>query len=83
MPYEKAEARGLRLVGHTDLNGCGDGMHVARKASYAYVAHMGDSRIATSIVDVSDPTKPRVVRQMPAREGSHSHKVQVVSRSSG
>lgn len=78
-PYDRKEdASGLRLVAHSDLNGCGDGMHVARKANYAYVAHMGESRVATSIVDVSDPRKPRVVNQLPARVGTHSHKVQIV-----
>src|SRR5207237_1932352 len=74
----QAEARNLRLVGHTDLNGHGDCMHVNVKDGYAYVAHMGESRVGTSVVDVSDPRQPRVVCQLETPPGTHSHKVQVV-----
>ncbi len=73
------DAWNLRLVGHTDLGGCGDGMHVNVTADgYAYVGHMGESQAGTSIVDVSDPTRPRVVGQIERPAGTHSHKVQVV-----
>jgi hypothetical protein len=75
---EHAEAWNLRLVGQTDLNGHGDCMHVNLKDRFAFVAHMGESRVGTSVVDVSDPRQPRVVAQLETPIGTHSHKVQVV-----
>ena len=33
--------------------------------------------MGTSILDVSDPAKPRLVEQIPAPAGTHTHKVQV------
>ena len=68
----------MRLIGQSDLNGHGDGMHVNVKDGLAYVAHMGESRVGTSIVDVSNPSNPRVVRQLETPVGTHSHKVQIV-----
>jgi hypothetical protein len=68
----------MRQVGQTDLNGHGDCMHVNLKDHYAFVAHMGESRVGTSIVDVSDPRSPRVVNQLETPPGTHSHKVQIV-----
>jgi hypothetical protein len=73
-----ADARNLRLVGQTDLNGHGDCMHVNVQGGFAYVGHMGESRVGTSVVDVSDPRRPRVVAQLETPPGVHSHKVQVV-----
>jgi hypothetical protein len=66
----------LRLVGHSDLGGYGDGMQVVRNGRALYVGHHGPSGMGTSILDVSDPREPVVVKQMPAATGSHSHKVQ-------
>ena len=74
----QAEALNMRLVGQTGLNGHGDCMHINLKAGYAFVAHMGESRVGTSVVDVSDPGRPRVVTQLETPVGTHSHKVQVV-----
>jgi hypothetical protein len=74
----QAEALNMRLVGQTGLNGHGDCMHVNLKGSFAFVAHMGESRVGTSVVDVSDPNSPRVVAQIETPPGTHSHKVQVV-----
>jgi hypothetical protein len=71
------DARSLRLVGHSDLNGCGDGMQVMRHEDALYVGHLGDSGMGTSVLDVSEPASPRVVRQIAAPAGTHSHKVQV------
>jgi hypothetical protein len=73
-----AEALNMRLVGQSDLNGHGDCMHVNLKDHYAFVAHMGESRVGTSVVDVSNPKEPRVVMQLETPPGTHSHKVQVV-----
>jgi hypothetical protein len=70
-------AHGLRLVGHSDLGGCGDGMQVMRHGDALYVGHFGISGMGTTILDVADPTQPRVVDRWPAPHGSHTHKVQV------
>lgn len=52
----------MHLVGQSDLNGSGDGMHIQVRGDLAYVAHMGETRVGTSIVDVSDVSAPRVIR---------------------
>lgn len=72
-----SEARGMRLVGHTDLGGFGGGMQLQAVDGVLYVGHVGTSGMGTSVLDVSDPTAPRLVRQWPAPAGTHTHKVQV------
>jgi len=74
----QADALNMRLVGQTDLNGHGDCMHVNVVNGYAFVGHMGENRIGTSVLDVRDPTAPRLVAQVPVPPHTHSHKVQVV-----
>ncbi|MGH8926908.1 MAG: LVIVD repeat-containing protein, partial [Acidimicrobiia bacterium] len=70
------ESSGFRLVGHSDLNGSGDGMQVMPWGDVLYVGHFGPSGMGTSVLDVSDPSSPEVVRQWKAPPGSHTHKVQ-------
>jgi len=72
------QAHNLRLVGHCPLEGRGDGMHINLKDGYAFFAHMGENGIGTSIIDVRDPSTPRVVKQLMLPAGVHSHKVQIV-----
>jgi hypothetical protein len=72
-----ASARGLRLLAHHDLGGRGDGMQVMRHGDVVYVGHTGTSRAGTSILDVADPRRPRLVDQWPAPDYTHTHKVQV------
>ncbi len=72
-----ADIRGFRQVGHNDLGGFGDGMQVMRSGDALYVGHFGPSKMGTSILDVSDVANPRLVHQMRAPEGGHTHKVQV------
>jgi len=72
---EKAEH--LRVIGHHDLGGYGDGMQVLREGDALYVGHFGPNGMGTSILDASDPTALRLVEQWPAPHGSHTHKVQV------
>ncbi|HEY4606794.1 MAG TPA: hypothetical protein VIH55_04020 [Acidimicrobiia bacterium] len=71
------DSSGFRLLGHSDLGGHGDGMQVMPLGDVLYVGHFGPSGKGTSILDISDPTEPVVVRQWDAPEGSHTHKVQV------
>lgn len=68
---------GFRLVGHSDLGGNGDGMQVMPLGDVLYVGHFGPSGMGTSILDISDPSSPEVVRQWEAPQGSHTHKVQI------
>ena len=50
-------ARNVRRIGHLDLPGGGQ---VVVDGDYAYVGHMKPPH-GTSILDVSDPARPRVV----------------------
>ena len=70
-------ANGLRLIGHSDLGGFGDGMQLMRSGDALYVGHFGPSGMGTTILDVSDVRQPQVVRQWSAPHNSHTHKVQV------
>jgi hypothetical protein len=72
-----ATTRGLRLIAHSDLGGCGDGFQMIRHRDALYIGHLGNFGMATSILDVGDISSPRVVQQFPAPRGTHSHKVQV------
>jgi hypothetical protein len=67
----------VRLLAHHDLGGFGDGMQVLREGDALYVGHLGISGMGTSILDVSDPSAPRLVEQWRAPPGTHTHKVQV------
>jgi len=73
----RATSYGLRLLAHHDLGGCGDGMQVLRAGDTLYVGHAGTSGMGTSILDVADPARPRLVTQWAAPDRSHTHKVQV------
>lgn len=65
----------MRTLGWSDLGGSGDGMHVQLKDGYAFVGHMRDG--GTSVLDVRDPTRPRLVARIPAAPNTHAHKVQI------
>ena len=73
-----AQIQGFRLIGHSDLNGYGDAMQVVKRGNYAYVAHVGVSPLRLSILDVSDPADPKVVKQFEHLPNTHNHKVQIV-----
>lgn len=68
---------GLRLLAQHDLWGHGDGMQVLRAGDVLYVGHLGTSGMGTSILDVSDPSRPTLVTQWAAPARTHTHKVQV------
>ena len=73
----KSESWNVRLVAHNDLNGHGDGMQLLKNGRYVYLAHLGTSPMALTILDASDPADPQVVRQMPHPNNTHAHKVQI------
>jgi hypothetical protein len=74
----ESDADNVRLIGYHDLNGHGDGMQLLKVGQYAYVAHLGTSKMALSILDCADPSSPRLVRQIPHPTNTHRHKVQIV-----
>src|SRR5204862_6694907 len=77
-PYQRPlEQRGVELVSHSDLEGRGDGLQIMRGGDFRYAGHMGDFGIGTSVLDLADPERPRVLRQIPVPKGTHSHKVQL------
>ncbi len=65
----------IRPIGRLDLPGGGQ---VVVQGDLAFVGHMAPPH-GTSIIDVSDPAKPRLLTTlMLDGDGSHSHKVRVV-----
>jgi hypothetical protein len=70
-----AESLNLRLVGHSDLNGQGVTMQLIARGDYLYVAHF-QGPVGFSVVDISDPRSPRVVRQVPPLPGARCLKLQ-------
>lgn len=67
------QRKNLRQVGRLDMPGGGQ---VVVQGRYAYVGHM-DPPAGTSIVDVSDPRRPRLVSHLTVPPFMHSHKVRV------
>ena len=69
-------ARNVRRLGHLDLPGGGQ---VTVRGSHAYVGHIPNpDHLGTSIIDIADPGKPRVVATIRLEDHeSHSHKVRV------
>ena len=72
-----ALARHVRRLGHLDLPGAGQ---VTVAGKHAYVGHIPNKQnLGTSIVDISDPAKPRLLATVMLDDPtSHSHKVRVV-----
>lgn len=68
-------AHRMKRVAHLDLPGAGQ---VVVQGGHAFLGHM-EAPHGTSIVDVSDPKRPRVVAQIRLDDAhEHSHKVRVV-----
>lgn len=65
-----AESKNVELVGHLDIEGGG---MVDVHNGIAYIGHM-EPPFATSILDVSDPARPRILSRIAARPRTHSHK---------
>ncbi|HXF66297.1 MAG TPA: hypothetical protein VNK67_06345 [Burkholderiales bacterium] len=70
-------AKNVTRISHLDLPGAGQ---VYVDGKYAYVGHITNQQgLGTSILDVSDPRKPRLLAQIPVGDpDSHSHKARVV-----
>jgi hypothetical protein len=83
------EARNVRLIGYCDLQGR-ETLQVSLKGNYAYAGHHRGNEFnpltnkvesnGTSIVDVSDPKEPKIVKHIAGYKGSESRAVQVVEK---
>jgi hypothetical protein len=63
----------LRHLARLDIPGGGQ---VVAEGNHAYVGHMHPPE-GTSIIDVADPRRPRVVSQLELPAHTHSHKVRI------
>lgn len=70
-----SEIEGLKEIAYFD---CAGGGQVYVEGNIAYVAHM-DPPAGTTIVDVSDPRRPRQLAHIEIPPNTHSHKVRVVN----
>lgn len=66
-------AKNISLVGHLDIEGGG---MVDVQGNLAVVGHM-EPPFATSIIDVADPARPRLICRIPVYPGTHSHKARL------
>jgi hypothetical protein len=70
-------ASNVTPLAHMELTGAGQ---VYVEGGYAYIGHLTNKqRLGTTILDVSDPRKPRIMSQIHLEDpDSHSHKARVV-----
>ena len=84
-----AEALNVRFIGHSDLQGR-EALQVVLKGNTAYVGHhRGEENNpmtgrmepnGTTMLDVSDPKKPKIIKHIPGHNGAESRAVQVVEK---
>ena len=88
-----ADAWNVRLVGYSDLQGR-ETLQVSLKGNYAYVGHIIDrgtgeafnpltgkiESSGTSILDVTDPSNPKLVVHIPGKKGANCRAVQVAEK---
>ncbi len=85
-PAQAAEAQNVRLIGHCDLQGR-NSLQIVLKGNFAYIGHHRGEELnpltgraepnGTSIVDVTNPRQPKIVKHIPGRKGAESRAVQV------
>ncbi len=88
-PAFSAEARHVRRIGYSDLQGR-DALQIVLKGNFAYIGHHRGEEFnpltgkresnGTTIVDVSNPTQPKIVKHIPGYPGAESRAVQVVEK---
>jgi hypothetical protein len=65
-------ARNMKLIGHSDQGGRGDGLQVMVHRGYAYIGHPWSGGF--SVIDVRDPRDPRPAAFVPAPQNTwHIH----------
>jgi hypothetical protein len=67
------QGSGIREVAWLD---CAGGGQIVVESNFAFIGHM-DAPHGTSVVDVADPARPRIVASFDIPAGLHSHKVRV------
>ena len=67
-------AKGIKFVGHTDMNGRSDGVQVMVHRGYAYVGHGYSNGITT--LDVRDPKNPKVTDFIACAPGTRAFHLQ-------
>ena len=73
------DKKNVRVVGHSDLNGWGDTFQIQVRDGLAYVAASGaNGHNGLTILDVSNPSKPKVVNQISDPPGARTHKILLV-----
>ena len=75
IPKPSYATRNMRIIGHTDQGGRGDGQQVMVKDGYAYVGHVCSRGF--SIFDVRDPTRPKAVTYIENPPNTWSLHIQV------
>ncbi len=70
-----AKAKNTKLLANFD---CPGGGQVWVEGNYLFVGHMRQPT-GTTIVDISDPRKPKAVAKVEVPDGWHSHKVRVAN----
>src|SRR5438067_470842 len=70
-----SEGNGIREISYFD---CAGGGQVVVDGTYAYIGHITGPE-GTTIVDVSDPARPRKVWERSVPDGQHSHKVRAAN----
>ena len=73
------QSHNTRLVGHSDLNGWGDAFQIQVRDGLCYVAGSGEAgHDGLTILDVSDPSAPRVLNQLADGPEARTHKVLLI-----
>src|SRR5688500_20235881 len=67
-------AKGIQFVGHSDMDGRGDGVQIMVHRGYAYVVHGFSNGITT--LDVRDPKKPKVTDFIACPPGTRAFHLQ-------
>src|SRR5213080_4412042 len=67
-------ARNIEFVGHSDLNGRGDGVQIMVHKGHAFVGHMFSDGF--TVTDVRDPRHPKPVNFTPAPANSRAFHLQ-------
>lgn len=70
------DIKGLKLLGHSDLGGPGDGMQVMYGKGHAFVGRPSPGT-PFLIIDVRNPADPRIVAELPAYPGTWMPKCQL------
>ena len=75
----KEEKKNVRLVAHSDLNGWGDAFQIQVRNGLCYVAASGvNGNNGMTILDVSNPSRPKIVNQWRDNPSARTHKVLLI-----